>query len=244
MQNVKRGVVYRATGARPLEMDIYYPEAHQPPVVVVVLGYPDVDVPLPLGAQFRALEMIATWAKRIAAAGMAAVVYETRSPQADLDSVLEHLKSHGPELGIDSERLGLLAFSGHAPVAFSALLDGKARCGAISCGYLLDADGSGAIARAAAQYRFANPGGGRTLEEMPTGVPLLLVRAGRDQFPGVNESIDAFVAHASRRDLPFTLLNCAGAEHAFDLRDSADARIAVQATVAFLRANLIRSAPQ
>jgi hypothetical protein len=49
------------------------------------------------------------------------------------------------------------------------------------------------VADAARQFGFANPGGGRTVADLRRDVPLLITRAGRDQFPAMNASIDRFI---------------------------------------------------
>jgi hypothetical protein len=66
-------------------------------------------------------------------------------------------------------------------------------------------------------------------------VPLLVVRAGEDQTPLLNASLDAFVAAALARDLPLTVINQAGAPHSFDLFTDSDAsRATIRAVLRFL----------
>jgi len=235
---VRRGVEY----AGPLTMDLYYPLHQKPavPAVVIVLGFPDVGVPLePLGCQYREMGMAISWAQLFAASGMAGIIYESRNPASDLGSVLSCLRDNGESLGIDGTRLGVWATSGNAPVALSSLMNGSVSCGVLSCGYMLDLEGATAVAEAAAQYHFANPMAGKRVEDMSGDVALFIARAGRDQFPGVNESIDAFVAGALRCNLPVTLVNHATGPHGFDLLDDTEAsRDIMRAKLAFLQAKL------
>lgn len=51
----------------------------------------------------------------------------------------------------------------------------------------------------------------------------MLVRAGQDAVPGVNTSIDHFVAAALARNLPVTVMNHPMAPHSFDLLDDTGA---------------------
>ena len=234
---VRRGIAYRDT----LRMDIYYPReaADRVPAVVMALGYPDVAAPLPLGRQYREMGMAVSWAQLIAASGMAAVLYETPEPASDIHAVLAFLRQNAQALRIDPERTGVWAASGHSVVALDAMIAGGIRCGALLCGYLLDLNGATGVADDAAQYHFANPTAGRTVEEFPRNVPLFIARAGNDPFPGVNQSIDAFVSEALRLNLPVTLVNHATGVHGFDLFEDSDAsRGIVRAVLGFLRTNL------
>ena len=65
------------------------------------------------------------------------------------------------------------------------------------------------------------------------------MRAGRDEFPHLNETIDRFVIKALARNLPVTLVNHAEAPHAFDLlQDSETSREVIRQILAFLRFHL------
>jgi dienelactone hydrolase len=230
---VQRAVPYDSSG---LTMDIYRPskESDRPlPAVVVALGWPDVGVPLPFGHQARELGIFTSWARLFAASGIVGVVYEARNPASDIKAVFARLRTQD---GVDGERIGVWAFSGHGPTGFSMLLDGQARCGVISCGYLVDLDGSTAVAEASAQYRFANATAGRQVEELP---PLFLARAGQDAFPGLNQSVDAFVTHSLRRNLPVILMNHPSGAHGFDFtEDSKAARHVIRSGLEFLKISL------
>jgi len=177
-----------------------------------------------------------------AASGMVGIVYEASDPPADVDAVLSHVRENAAALGIDGTRIGVWASSGNVPVALSVLMDGKVRCGVLCYGFMLDLDGATGVAKAAAEYRFANPAAGRRVEDLPRETALFVARAGRDHFAGLNESIDAFVAAALRYNLPVMLVNHATGPHMFDLvDDTAASREVVLAMVNFLRAKLARS---
>jgi acetyl esterase/lipase len=68
---------------------------------------------------------------------------------------------------------------------------------------------------------------------------LFIARAGQDEFPHLNEALDRFVAGALARDLPVTVVNHAGAPHAFDLVHDSDAtREIIRQLLRFLRFHL------
>jgi hypothetical protein len=226
---VQRGRVYRDA----LTLDLYYPPDHSPdsahkPAVVIVLGYPDVGVPLVFGCQFREMEMYIGWAKLLAACGMVGILYETSHPATDALAVLAHVRENAAALGIDANRIGVWAGSGNVPVALSVLMQGNVRCGALCYGFMLDLDGATGVAQAAAQFHFANPVAGRSVEDLPQETALFLARAGQDQFAGLNPSLDAFAAVALRRN-----------PHAFDIMDDSNAsRAVIRAIVEFMKSSL------
>jgi acetyl esterase/lipase len=203
------------------------------------LGYRDAGVTTPFGCQFREMEMYVGWARLFAASGLVGVLYETSDPSTDAFAVLSHIRDHAAELGIDSARLGVWAGSGNVPVALAVLMQEGLRCGALCYGFMLDLDGATGVAQAAAQFHFANPSAGRSVEDLPRETALLIARAGKDQFPTLNPSLDAFAAAALRHNLPVTIMNHATGPHAFDILDDSDAtRTVIRAVVEFLRANL------
>jgi acetyl esterase/lipase len=239
-------IVYEA-GDEALRMDVYSPprpnDAAHLPAVVIVLGYRDVGVPLSLGCQFKEFGMSTSWARLLAASGMVAVVYTTRTPATDIHAVLRHLRRNAASLGVDPHRIGLLAASANVAVALSALMqDAHLKCAALLYGFTLDLDGSTAVADMSRTYGFANACAGRSIDELPSDVPLFVVRAGKDQFAGLNASLDAFLARALSRNLPLSVINYPTGAHAFDLDEDTDAsRDIVRHTLAFLRFQLVEN---
>lgn len=247
---VRRGVEYRATRRGPLTMDIYYPPGRRRaaglPAVVFVLGYSDRGAEALLGCKLKEMGSYVSWARLVAASGMAAVTYTTLEPAADARALLRHVGQSAAALGIDGRRVGLWACSGNVPTALSLLTrasGARPTCAVLCYGYMLDAEGGGAVAEASARWGFANPCAGQTVADLPPDTPLLVVRAGRDLTPGLNETIDRFAAGALARNLPVTLVNLPAAPHAFDILDDGEqSRAAVRGVLAFLRSRL-RAAP-
>ena len=97
------------------------------------------------------------------------------------------------------------------------------KCAALCYGFMLDLDGSTAVADAARQFGFANPCSNRTFEDLPRDTRLFVARAGRDESPGLNAALDSFVAAAVRDNRPVTLVNHATGPHAFDVMDDSRA---------------------
>lgn len=194
--------------------DLYLPPgAERPPVVVLVAGYPDPGFRQFVGCRFKEMGSTTSWARLIAAWGLAAIAYGNEQPAADLDAMLEHVGANAESLGVDGDRIGLWASSGNGPLALSALVRNPSlRCAALCYPYAIDVDGSTIVAEASKQFHFTAP----PAEALPR-VPLFLARAGGDTTPRLNEALDRFAAAALARDLPLTLVNWPGAPHAFDM---------------------------
>jgi hypothetical protein len=207
---------------------------------VLVAGYPDVGVPRPFGCAFKEMEMSISFGQAIAASGMAAAIYTTREPATDIDDVIAFLGHESESLGVDAGRVGLWAMSGNVPVAIAALMRGNPaiKALALSCGFTLDTGGS-TVADAARTYRFVNAAAGKTVGDLPPDVPLFIARAGRDQFPGLNDTLDRFLSDAVARNLPVTFVNHATALHGFELDDDSEtSRAIIRQMIAFMRFSL------
>ncbi|HVK68753.1 MAG TPA: hypothetical protein VM694_30050 [Polyangium sp.] len=182
-----------------------------------------------------------SWARLVAASGMIAVTYANREP-ADVALVMRHLRAHGATLGIDPDRIAVWASSGNVPNALSLLLRGaevRVACAVLAYGYTLDLDGATHVADAAKQHYFATPAAGQSIEDFRADAPLFLVRAGRDEMAGLNDSLDRFAAAALARNLPITLTNLPTAPHAFDIvEDKEDSREIIRQMLGFFRFHL------
>jgi len=114
--------------------------------------------------------------------------------------------------GLESQgwQLGVWATSGHSAVAQAALR--WAQCGVLT-----------------------NP----LVADVEVTSPLLLVRSGRDETPGLNEALDRFIAKAIASNRPLTVANHPTASHSFELNhDSALTRFLLRQAIAFLRFHL------
>ena len=90
---------------------------------------------------------------------------------------------------------------------------------AVLCyGYLMDLDDSTEVADVAEQFGFVDAMAGKSIEGL-ANLPFLVVRAGLDQMPNLNVSLDRFVSRALAINLPLTVANYPAGDHAFDLWD-------------------------
>ena len=243
---VRRDVEYKTTHAGALTMDIYYPPHLQAdsrvPAVVFVAGFPDVGFEAKVGCKFKEMASNVSWGCLTAASGLAAITYTNREPTTDLHDVLRHVRRHAAALGIDENMIGMWAASGNVPLALSVLMQEAndfLKCAALCYGYTLDLEGSTYVSDAAKTWGFANPCAGRAVADLPRALPLFIARAGQDQMPHLNETLDRFLCEALTHNLPLTFVNHADAPHAFDLLDDSEtSREIVRQILAFLRFHL------
>ena len=252
---VRRDVAYGPPDAR-LTMDVYYPPdqtdegptfakataGRRWPAVIIVAGYPGAMEPRPTTLTYKEIGWTVSMCQLIAVSGMVALAYTNRDPVADLRALFEHIHDGARSLRIDPVRIGVIAVSGNVPTALTTIMQDASRtpaCAVFGCGCLLDLDGATDVADAARQFGFANPGVGRTVADLRRDVPLLITRAGRDQFPAMNASIDRFIRQGLVENLPITFVNHAEGPHAFDLfDDSRTSRDILRQTLRFLRQHL------
>ncbi len=259
MENVAtRREEYKQGDGGPLTVDFYYPPAvsaeARTPAVLFVTGYADAGAQRMLGCKFRDMGAFVSWAQLVAVSGMIAITYENAQPY-DVDDVLDYVRAHAAEFGVDENRIGLWACSGYAPNALSLLMErggdvkstppltrrapGTPACAALLYPYTLDADAATGVADMAAKVKFVTVGAEKSVRDLPCDVPLFVVRAGRDAMPGLNEALDRFVRDAITAQIPVTLFNHPTGPHAFDLFDDSDTtRDAIQRTLAFLQTAL------
>jgi dienelactone hydrolase len=219
-----------------LAIDLYTPPAASGrlPAVVFVTGYADPGSEQVFGCKLKDMASYVSWARLVAASGMIGVTYENRQA-SDAHAMLAHLRANAAALGIDDQRIAIWGCSGNAPMALS-LLDG-ARCAALSYPFMGDLGGGTETAKAAAMFRFAAPA--ITLDQLPN-IPMFIARAGRDEMPGLNASIDRFIPAAIERGLPVTLTNHPTGPHSFDLVDDSETtRAVVRQLLAFLQIQLL-----
>lgn len=242
---VRRDLAYGPTGCG-LRLDLYYPSEETDdggwPAVIIVAGYPEAMEQPPTALTYKEVGWTVSMCQLIALSGMVAIAYTNREPVADLQTLFEHIHECAGSLRIDPARVGVVAVSGNVPTALTTIMQDASRtpaCAVFGYGCLLDLDGATDVADAARQFGFANPGVGRTVADLRCDVPLLVTRAGRDQFPAMNASIDRFIRQGLLENLPITFVNHAEGPHAFDLFDeSRTSRDIVRQILRFLQQHL------
>jgi len=246
---IRRDIEYRATDAGGLTMDLYYPpdskSEERIPAVVFVSGYSDLGFKKMLGCKLKEMESYISWGKLTAASGLAAITYTTIEPASDIHTLLQFVRQNAASLGIDESRIGVWACSGNVPNALSVLTEGDRnylKCAVLCYGIMLDLEGSTDVAESARKWGFVNSSAGKSVDELPQDLPLFIVRAGQDEMPHLNETIDRFLAQALIHNLPVTFANHPPAPHAFDLmHDSEASREIIRQILRFMQFHLLAS---
>jgi dienelactone hydrolase len=245
---IRRDVEYRITDAGALTMDIYHPHDSKSeamiPAVIFVSGYPDPGVQKRIGCKGKEMESYISWGQLTAASGLVAITYSTgKEPAADIHALLQYVRQNAAVLGIDENRIGLWACSGNVPNALSVMMQETLeylKCAVLCYGCMLDLDGDAYIAEATKIWGFVNPCAGKSVEDLPHDIPLFIARAGRDEMPHLNETLDRFLGKALTRNLPVTFVNYPEGPHAFDvLHDSETSREIIRQILAFMRFHLL-----
>lgn len=244
---IRRDVEYRVTDAGVLTMDLYYPPDSKSeariPAVVFVSGYPDPGFQKMVGCKMKEMESYISWGQLAAASGLVAITYTNREPVTDIHALLQYVRQNAAVLGIDENRIGVWACSGNVPLALSVLMQEDReylKCAVLCYGCMLDLDGYTHMAEASKMWGFVNPCAGKSVEDLPHDIPLFIARAGQDEMPHLNETLDRFLAKAVTCNLPTTFVNHPEAPHAFDVsHDSEASREIIRQILAFMQFHLL-----
>jgi acetyl esterase/lipase len=218
LAKVRRNLVYKPG----LRMDVYRPRnATRPlPAVLFVHGSTSADSPKDWGQYVG-------WGQLAAASGLAGVTFNHLEDLSDISAAIHYVRKNGARLGIDGTRLCVAGFSAGVHPAVLAALDGsvgRLRCAVAYYGWL------------ETDLAQVSP----TTYLRATSLPVLVTKAGKD-IPGLNRTIDHFVAKARRVHAPVELLVHATAPHGFDVNTHDDrSRTIMRRTLAFLRLQLLR----
>jgi acetyl esterase/lipase len=105
---------------------------------------------------------------------------------------------------------------------------------------MLDLEGATSVAEAANKWGFVNPCAGKSVNDLAQNIPLFIVRAGKDETPHLNETIDRFLAKALICNLPIIFANHANAPHSFDVMDDGEtSREIIRQILAFMQHHLL-----
>jgi hypothetical protein len=237
---VRSDIPCRTHGGANLSLDVYLPSgsSRASPAVIFVAGYGDQGLSHLVGLRLKDWGCYVSWGQLVAASGLVGITYSCSDPLADATEVLSFVRQNAADLGVDPARIGIWATSGNGPTALSLLTNGPSglRFAVLSNAFLLDLDGDSTVADQAAQFGFAAPNSGKAVGDVDPDVPLFLVRSGRDEVPGLNQTMDRFIERAIAANLPVRLVNLPDAPHSFDtLHDTEQSRDAIREIVAFMR---------
>ncbi len=208
------------------------------PCVILVCGFNDSGFQSLFGKSWKDTPPVTSWARLLAASGLSAVTLQATDPATDTCTLIEHLSQSAADYRLDKTRLALWSCSGNVPAALAVLDRSPGLAAALLMyGFMLEPADETFVSDAAQQFRFDHP----PLSEnfFDRKVEVLAVQAGKDEFPGVNASIDYFIEQAGGRALSAQLLCYEDGVHAFDLLDDSEkSRAILQECLDFLSRTL------
>jgi acetyl esterase/lipase len=245
---VRKDLVYKQTDDPNLRMDVYAPPGlaageKRPAVIFIHGGAP---------TQYRPKEwgVFQSWGRLVAASGMVGVTFTYRQgypktvtldSASDVADAIAYVRANAEGLGIDKDRLCLVAYSGGGPM-LSPFLHGAPESVRCAVGFYVFLDIRQAEAfrtsETAETLRHFSP-----IVQISEGTgrltPLFLAQGGKDEIPTLRDSVDRFVAEALVRGVPLVLMNHPEAPHAFDNQlDDDRTREIVRGAVEFMKWHL------
>ena len=259
---VTKNLVYKtaSTGSRParsLMLDVYAPRdraAAPAPVVVFVHGGLTLESP----GDAKEWSSYQRWARLVAASGMIGITFNHRlttndnvaEATPDVADAVAFIRRRAAEFHADPNRICLAFYSAGGVLAGSLLHDapGYIKCVVLYYPYLdLEHLRNKTVFREPHSPAHVDSLAGYSPRDALAHArsllpPILLARAGHDEIPNLNESVDRFVAAALADNVRVDFYTHRDGVHGFDIRTrDARTREIIEQTLAFFRRHLFRS---
>jgi acetyl esterase/lipase len=239
---------YASTKDPRLLMDIYLPpglkDGERRPVVVFIHGGTGRDTRPKDWGIYR------SWGRLAAASGFVAVTFTHRlgypepwlaKAGQDAGEAIDFVRRNADRLHANPDLMGLAAYSAGGPLLTLGLDEKRpyVRC-LIAYYAFLDIQQSklhrdSESAEQVRQYSVIEHLG----ETRARTIPMFVARAGRDEIPTMNDSIDRFVARAIRDNANVVVWNHPEGVHGFDNQNDDDrSREIIAASLAFMKTHL------
>ena len=243
---IDAGTQLRADVHADVHADVYVPQSTTPQrraAVLLVHGGP-----VPVGANPKSWQMFRDLGRLLAASGFVGVTFNHSlhaptayfAAQADVAALIDYVRANAEELNVDPDKLILWVFSGGGPLLTVGLDPRRSYLrGHIVYYGVLDFELLGnPETKAVPREILERLSPLLQLRKHGCRVPVLLARAGRESFPKLNDTIEAFLIEALAQSVDVELLNHARGEHAFDIRnDDPRTREIIGRTLEFIRSS-------
>jgi acetyl esterase/lipase len=244
---VRRDFVYKSGDPR-LKLDVYTPPGlakgeRRPAVLFIHGGTPPQTNPKDWG-------VFVSWGRLVAASGMVGVTFTHRlgfprtmltEGAADVSDAVAYVRANADALGVDRERLCLAAFSAGGPMLSPSMRDRPPYVRCLVAFYaFMD------VGQSEPHRQHETPEVVRDLSPIThlgadarSVAPLFIARAGLDQVPAMNDSIDRFVREAISSNAAVTVFNHPRGVHGFDNQtDDERSREIIRAALEFMKTHL------
>ncbi|MCA1622563.1 MAG: alpha/beta hydrolase [Acidobacteria bacterium] len=246
---VKSDLKYTDVDNPNLLMDIYSPpnlaKGEKLPAVIFIHGA--------AGAEYKPKNwgFYISWGRLIGASGFIGVNFTHRlsgqktsleDSAGDVAAAVNYIRTNADSLNINKDRVCLAAYSGGGVLLTPAIRDkpNYVRC-LVSFYAYMDISQNGnlfAATESAETLRKFSP-----INYLANGsdkfAPMFIARAGLDQIPTMNDSIDRFIREALAKNVALTFANHPNGVHGFDSQtDDERSREILQSAIAFMKLHL------
>ena len=246
---VKSNLKYTEVNNPDLLMDVYHPpnlaKNERRPVVLFIHGGAGAETtPKDWG-------IYTSWGRLVAASGLIGVTFTHRlsaektsleDAASDLAAAINPIRSNADSLNVDKARICLAAHSAGGALLSSAMRDKPEyiRCMAgfyafiniRQTGNLFTANESPETLKKFSPITYLANNSDKI-------APLFIARAGRDQVPTMDDSIDRFIREAVAKNVVLTFANYPQGVHGFNNQNDDDrSREIIQSALAFMKSQL------
>ena len=243
VQNLK----YTKTDDQNILMDIYLPpdlaKTEKRPAVIFIHGGVKTEyTPKDWG-------VYTTWGRLIAASGFVGVIFTHRleypnksleSAAQDVTAAINYVRANAEKYNVDKDRICLIAFSAGGPM-LSLAMRGDVPYVRCLVGFYAFMDIQQSDYRTTEMLETVKAFSSITYLKMDASKipPMFIGRAGRDEVPTMDDSIDRFVNAALAKNIPLTLMNHPQGVHGFDNQnDDERSREIIRSAIAFMQIHL------
>jgi acetyl esterase/lipase len=246
---VKSNLKYTEVNNPDLLMDVYHPpnlaKNERRPVVLFIHGGAGAETtPKDWG-------IYTSWGRLVAASGLIGITFTHRlsaektsleDAASDLAAAINYIRNNADSLNVDKARICLAAYSAGGALLSSAMRDKPEyiRCMAgfyafmdiRQAGNLFTANESPETLKKFSPITYLANNSDKI-------APLFIARAGRDQVPTMDDSIDRFIREAVAKNVALTFANHPQGVHGFDNQNDDDrSREIIQSALSFMKSHL------
>jgi acetyl esterase/lipase len=242
MNEVKiiKDLTYKKDGELELKLDVFQsPDlkvGERRPVVFFIHGG------TPLENRPKDWGIFQSWGKLVAASGMTAVIFNHQNDfvlgESDMFTALEYTRKNAADLGVDENRIAIVAYSAGGPLLSGVLRQKPAYVKALGSFYsLLDTAEWKSQAKGMSEEKLRHYS--VLLNLKPCAPPIFVASAGRD-FPEFKTATARFIAEALKQNTAIELLNHPTGVHGFDNQNNdARSKEIIRRFIEFLQRNLL-----
>jgi acetyl esterase/lipase len=245
---VKSNLKYTRVNEPHLLMDIYLPPrlrvGERRPAVLFIHGG------VPAGSPAKNMGVFQSWGRLVAASGMVGVTFTHRlgypklqlpGAAGDVSAAVDYIRARADSLKIDRDRICLVAYSGGGPLLSAAMRDKPAYVRCLVAFYaLLDIQQSELhkeheLVETAKEFSPIT----HLATDASRIAPMFVARAGLDEIPGINDSIDRFIREAISKNAAIIVANHPQGVHGFDIATDDDrSRQIIRGVITFMKVHL------